>query len=251
MRRGMVVGNWKMNGSTAAIDVLLRELLAGTTHFDGADIAVCPPFPYLPQVSEFLQSSCISTGAQNVALEASGAFTGEVAAAMLKDLGCRYVIVGHSERRALHGETSAIVAQKFLQAQRESLIPILCVGETLEQREAGQTLSMVSEQLQCVIDAAGVAALQQAAIAYEPVWAIGTGKTATPAQAQEVHAHLRQLLESNNASVAQQVRILYGGSVKADNAAELFAEADIDGALVGGASLVAQEFAVISQAAEF
>jgi triosephosphate isomerase len=251
MRRGMVVGNWKMNGDSAAIEVLLRELLAGTAQFDGADIVVCPPFPYLSRAAEMLCGSSVSFGAQNVALEASGAFTGEVAATMLKDLGCRYVIVGHSERRALYGETSPIVAQKFLQAQREALIPILCVGETLEQREAGQTLSVVSEQLQCVIDAAGIVALQQAAIAYEPVWAIGTGRTATPAQAQEVHAHLRQLLGSHDASVAQQLRILYGGSVKAGNAAELFAEADIDGALVGGASLVAQDFVVISQAAEF
>jgi triosephosphate isomerase len=251
MRRGMVVGNWKMNGSLAAIDMLLRDLRAAMADFDSADVAVCPPFAYLPQVAELLQGSNISCGAQNVALEASGAFTGEVAAAMLKDVGCRYVIVGHSERRALYGETSDIVAQKFIQAQGEGLIPIICVGETLAQREAGQTLAVVSEQLQCVIDAAGIGAFEHAALAYEPVWAIGTGKTASPAQAQEVHAHLRELVASSSAEVAQQLRILYGGSVKADNAAELFAEADLDGALVGGASLVAQDFAVISKAAEF
>jgi triosephosphate isomerase len=251
MRRGMVVGNWKMNGSLAAIDMLLRDLRAAMADFDSADVAVCPPFAYLPQVAELLQGSNISYGAQNVALEASGAFTGEVAAAMLKDVGCRYVIVGHSERRALYGETSAIVAQKFIQAQGEGLIPIVCVGETLAQREAGQTLAVVSEQLQCVIDAAGIGAFEHAALAYEPVWAIGTGKTASPAQAQEVHAHLREVVASNSAEVAQQLRILYGGSVRADNAAELFAEADLDGALVGGASLVAQDFAVISKAAEF
>ena len=251
MRRGMVVGNWKMNGSLAAIDTLLRDLKAVIADSDGVDVAVCPPFPYLPQVSELLRACNIGYGAQNVALEASGAFTGEVSAAMLKDMGCRYVIVGHSERRALYGETSDIVAQKFVMAQREGLIPIVCVGETLAQREAGQTLAVVSEQLQCVIEAAGVAAFEHAALAYEPVWAIGTGKTASPAQAQEVHRHLRQLVASSSVEVSQQLRILYGGSVKADNAAELFAEADLDGALVGGASLVAQDFAVISKAAEF
>jgi triosephosphate isomerase len=224
--------------------------LAELGAFQGADIAVCPPFPYLPQVGQLLQGSVVSYGAQNVALEVSGAYTGEVSATMLQDLGCRYVIVGHSERRAMYGESSDIVAQKFIQAQRQDLIPILCVGETLEQREAGQTLAVVSGQLQCVIDAAGVEALQHAALAYEPVWAIGTGKTASPDQAQQVHAHLRQLVAAIDAGVAAQLRILYGGSVKAENAAELFAMVDIDGALVGGAALVAQDFAVISKAAE-
>jgi triosephosphate isomerase len=246
----MVVGNWKMNGSLAANDALLQQLLAELGAFQGADIAVCPPFPYLPQVGQLLQGSVVSYGAQNVALEVSGAYTGEVSATMLQDLGCRYVIVGHSERRAMYGESSDIVAQKFIQAQRQDLIPILCVGETLEQREAGQTLAVVSGQLQCVIDAAGVEALQHAALAYEPVWAIGTGKTASPDQAQQVHAHLRQLVAAIDAGVAAQLRILYGGSVKAENAAELFAMVDIDGALVGGAALVAQDFAVISKAAE-
>lgn len=251
MRRGLVVGNWKMNGSLAMIDGLLRDLQQDLSGFVGADVAVCPPYPYLPVVAELLQGSPIRYGAQNVAEETSGAFTGEVSAAMLADLDCHYVIVGHSERRALYGECDVMVVQKFEQAQREGLVPILCVGETLEQREAGQTLAVVSDQLRAVINSAGVHALLQAAIAYEPVWAIGTGKTATPEQAQDVHAHLRQLLLALDASVAAQVRIIYGGSVKADNAAELFSMKDIDGALVGGASLAAQDFATISKAAEF
>lgn len=250
MRRGMVVGNWKMNGSLAAIDMLLRDLRAAMADFDSADVAVCPPFAYLPQVAELLQGSNISYGAQNVALEASGAFTGEVAAAMLKDVGCRYVIVGHSERRALFGETSDIVAQKFIQAQGEGLIPIVCVGETLAQREAGQTLAVVSEQLQCVIDAAGIGAFEHAALAYEPVWAIGTGKTASPEQAEEVHAFIRKLLgELFTDDVAAQIRIQYGGSVKPGNAKELLGQPNIDGALVGGASLNAAVFAGIIEPA--
>lgn len=250
MRRGLVVGNWKMHGSLATIDSLLRDLRTELAGYDGADVAVCPPFPYLPRVAELLASSGIGYGAQNIAQEAAGAFTGEVAATMLADLACDYVIVGHSERRALYGETDAVVAEKFSQAQSAGLTPILCVGETLAQREAGQTLELVSSQLQAVIDSAGIDALKQAAVAYEPVWAIGTGKTASPQQAQEVHAHLRQQLASQKGAVAEQIRLLYGGSVKADNAAQLFAMEDIDGALVGGASLVASDFAVICRAAE-
>jgi triosephosphate isomerase len=249
MRRGLVVGNWKMNGSTDANAALLQALRAQLGSFDGADVAVCPPFPYLQQVASLLQGSNIDLGAQNVALEAQGAYTGEVSATMLKDVGCRLVIVGHSERRALYGESSELVAEKFVRAQTEGLTPILCVGETLQQREAGQTLAVVTEQLQRVIDLAGIAALQASALAYEPVWAIGTGKTASPEQAQEVHEHLRSVVAQSDTAVAQGMQILYGGSVKADNAAELFAMADIDGALVGGAALVAQDFAVIAQAA--
>ena len=251
MRRGLVVGNWKMNGNRESIAALLQQLVAEVGSFDAADIAVCPPFPYLTQALDALRGSRIGVGAQNLALESEGAYTGEVAATMLKDVGCHYVIVGHSERRALYAESSEIVAQKFVRAQSVGLTPIACVGETLEQREAGKTLEVVTEQLQRVIDAAGVAALKQAALAYEPVWAIGTGKTATPDQAQQVHAHLREVLASNDAEIAAQLQILYGGSVKGDNAAELFAMADIDGALVGGASLVAQDFARIGKAADF
>jgi triosephosphate isomerase len=250
MRRGLVVGNWKMNGNSAANVSLLEELLAQVGAFDAADLAVCPPFPYLLQAIEALQGSRIGVGAQNLAQESEGAFTGEVSAAMLKDIGCQYVIVGHSERRAMYGETNEVVAQKFVRAQSEGLTPILCVGETLQQREAGKTLDVVTEQLQSVVSAAGIAAFLQSALAYEPVWAIGTGKTATPEQAQAVHAHLREVLAGSDAGVAQKVQILYGGSVKGDNAAELFAMADIDGALVGGASLVARDFAVIGKAAD-
>ncbi len=250
MRRGLVVGNWKMNGNRVANASLLEQLLAEVGAFDAADMAVCPPFPYLMQAIEGLQGSRIGVGAQNLAQEAEGAFTGEVSAAMLKDLGCHYVIVGHSERRAMYGESNEIVAQKFVRAQSEGLTPILCVGETLQQREAGKTLDVVTEQLQSVVSAAGIAAFSQSALAYEPVWAIGTGKTATPEQAQSVHAHLREVLAGSDTDVAQKIQILYGGSVKADNAAELFAMADIDGALVGGASLVARDFAVIGKAAD-
>ena len=251
MRRGLVVGNWKMNGDRESIAALLQQLVAEVGSFDAADIAVCPPFPYLAQALEALRGSRIGVGAQNLALEAEGAYTGEVAAAMLRDVGCHYVIVGHSERRALYGESNEVVAQKFVRAQSAGLTPIACVGETLEQREAGSTLEVVTEQLQSVIDTAGVAALKQAALAYEPVWAIGTGKTATPEQAQQVHAHLRDVLAKHDGEIAGQMQILYGGSVKGDNAAELFTMADIDGALVGGASLVAQDFARIGKAADF
>ncbi len=251
VRRGLVVGNWKMNGNSESIAALLQQLVAAVGSFDAADIAVCPPFPYITQARDALRGSRIGVGAQNLALESEGAYTGEVAAAMLRDVGCQYVIVGHSERRALYGESNEIVAHKFVRAQAAGLTPIACVGETLEQREAGSTLEVVTEQLQSVIDTAGVAALKQAALAYEPVWAIGTGKTATPEQAQQVHAHLRDVLAKHDGEIASQMQILYGGSVKGDNASELFAMADIDGALVGGASLVAQDFARIGKAADF
>jgi triosephosphate isomerase len=189
-------------------------------------------------------------GAQSVCAEQVGAFTGEASAAMLKDVGCKYVIVGHSERRAIYKEDDALVARKFLAAQSQGLIPILCVGETLEERERGQTMQVVSRQLTAVLDLAGVAALRAAVIAYEPVWAIGTGKNATPQQAQEVHAHIRTAVAARDAKIAADVRILYGGSVKAANARELFAMPDVDGGLVGGASLKADEFLKICAAAQ-
>ncbi len=250
MRRPFVAGNWKMHGSrdenARLLDGLLQSLPAQTS----ADIAVCPPFVYLWEIARLLKSSVVALGAQSVCAEAVGAFTGEVSAAMLRDVGCTYVIVGHSERRAIYREDDALVARKFLAAQSQSLIPILCVGETLEERDRGQTTSVVSRQLAAVLDVAGVAALANAVVAYEPVWAIGTGKTATPEQAQEVHAHIRAEVAKLDAKIAAQLRILYGGSVKAANAREIFAMPDVDGGLIGGASLKADEFLKICAAAQ-
>ncbi|EIJ42714.1 triosephosphate isomerase [Beggiatoa alba B18LD] len=250
MRQKLVAGNWKMNGSIKANQQLLESLKQGITDIR-ADIAVCPPFPYLQQVQALLQGSHIRYGAQNVSHEADGAFTGEVSAAMLVDLACTYVLVGHSERRALYAETDERVAEKFVVAQKAGLIPVLCVGESLHERETGETEKIVKRQLDAVLTVAGVDAFRRAVIAYEPVWAIGTGKTASPEQAQAVHAFIRQHLASQTAgaSVAQTVQILYGGSVKANNATELFAMPDIDGGLIGGASLKADEFLAICQAA--
>jgi triosephosphate isomerase (TIM) len=237
-RNRLVVGNWKMHGSRAANRALLDALVAAIGDAKGVECAVCPPFPYLQQVSERLKGSALACGAQNVSEHEQGAFTGEVSAAMLKEFGCRYVIVGHSERRQRYGETDAQVAAKFAAAQRSGLTPILCVGETLEEREAGRTEDVVARQLGAVSidpDAGAV-------VAYEPVWAIGTGRNATPEQAQAVHAFLRKKL-------APGMRILYGGSVKAQNAAALFGMPDVDGGLIGGASLAAQDFIGIVKAA--
>ncbi|HSD61340.1 MAG TPA: triose-phosphate isomerase [Burkholderiales bacterium] len=244
-RRKLVAGNWKMHGSLAENAALLDALVTGLAALRGVDCAVCAPYPYLPQLQSRLQRTDISWGAQDVSEHAKGAFTGEVSAAMLKEFGCRYVIVGHSERRALYGEDDRTVAAKFIAAHGAGLIPILCVGETLEQREAGATEGVVSRQLDAVADAAGVGALSRAVIAYEPVWAIGTGRTATTQQAQEVHDLLRRRVAGRDRSVASELRILYGGSVKAANAGDLFAMPDIDGGLVGGASLAPEEFLAI------
>jgi triosephosphate isomerase (TIM) len=247
-RRPLVAGNWKMHGSraenTALLDAVLSQLDASQV-----EVLVCPPFAYLAEVATKLQGKPIATGAQSVSAEAIGAFTGEVSASMLKDIGCSYVLVGHSERRSLYGEDSALVARKFVAAQSQGLVPVLCVGETLQQREASQTFAVIKEQLDAVVSAAGIAAFAQAVVAYEPVWAIGTGLTATPEQAQEVHAFIRQSLAALDVNVASGVRILYGGSVKGSNAAELFTKADVDGGLVGGASLKADEFLKIIAAA--
>lgn len=247
-RRPLVAGNWKMHGSraenTALLDAMLAQLDAGKV-----DVLVCPPFAYLAEIAARLHGKPIAVGAQSVCAEAIGAFTGEVSASMLKDVGCRYVLVGHSERRSLYGEDSALVARKFMAAQAQGLLPVLCVGETLQQRQANQTFTVIREQLDAVVGAAGIGALAQAVVAYEPVWAIGTGLTATPEQAQEVHAFIRQSLAAYDAGVAAGLRILYGGSVKGSNAAELFAMADVDGGLVGGASLKADEFLKICAAA--
>ena len=248
MRQTLVAGNWKMNGSLEVNQQLLNGIKAGVAEGISAKVVVCPPAIYIPQVASLLNGSNVSWGGQNVSQEKSGAFTGEVSADMLLDHQCEYVIVGHSERRALYGESDELVAQKYSAAQTAGLIPLLCVGELLEEREAGDTESVVARQLDAVIDKVGIAAIGMGIIAYEPVWAIGTGKTASPQQAQEVHAFIRQRVAEKDADVAEKVQILYGGSVKPDNAAELFAMIDIDGGLIGGASLDAEGFLAICRA---
>lgn len=248
MRTKFVAGNWKMHGSLAANRQLLADILSGL-HETRAEVAVCVPFPYLAQVQTILAGSKISWGAQNVSEHAQGAYTGEVAAAMLQDFGCRYVLVGHSERRALYGESDEAVAARFASAMEAGLTPILCVGETLSERESGVTAEVVTRQLDAVIHRSGISALSRAVVAYEPVWAIGTGKTATPQQAQDVHAMIRARVARDDAGVAQMLKVLYGGSVKPGNARELFAMQDIDGGLIGGAALVAADFLAICAAA--
>ena len=249
MRKFLVAGNWKMNGSNAANAELVAGILSGMPASENVELLVCPPYPYLAAVAEQVSGTSLALGAQNVSRHGAGAHTGEVAPMMLRDCGCEFVIVGHSERRAMMGETSDIVAAKFMAAQANGLTPILCIGETLEQREAGQTAEVIDEQLNAVLDSAGAAAFARAVVAYEPVWAIGTGKTASPEQAQDVHRHIRSVLEAGDAEVAAAVLILYGGSVKGDNAAGLFGMADIDGGLIGGASLQAADFLTIAKAA--
>lgn len=249
-RKPLVAGNWKMNGSLAASRALVAELKAGVGDAQGAQMLLCPPYVYLTSVAEWLRGSAIALGAQDVSARVgSGAFTGEVAGAMLVDAGCRYAIVGHSERRTLYGENDATVAAKFGATQTAGLTPILCVGETLAEREAGRTEQTVERQMTAVLDAAGVGAFGRAVVAYEPVWAIGTGRTATPAQAQEVHALLRAMVAARDATIAASLLILYGGSVKGANARDLFSMQDIDGGLIGGASLNAAEFLQIYRAA--
>ncbi|GAB3091802.1 triose-phosphate isomerase [Aestuariicella hydrocarbonica] len=246
MRRPLVVANWKMNGNLADNRKLLQSFLASWQGVHHAEVGICPPAVYLPQAIELLGQTNVELGAQDVSAAENGAFTGEVSAAMLADIGCQFALVGHSERREYHAESDQLVARKFKAAQSHKLTPILCIGESLQQREAGETLMVVGEQLKAVIDEVGRAAIASSVIAYEPVWAIGTGLTATPEQAQEVHAFIREQL----GAVGNSVRILYGGSVKPSNAAELFSQADIDGALVGGASLNSDDFYSICQAAE-
>ena len=247
MRRTLVAGNWKLNGSLESVRQLVADIKAGLGDVK-ADVAVCPPYVYIPEVAGLLRGSSLGYGAQDVSDQTSGAFTGEVSAPMLNDFGCKYAIVGHSERRSLYGEGDEFTARKFAAARKAGLIPILCVGELLEEREQGITEQVVARQLDAVIQLEGVAALADAVIAYEPVWAIGTGKTASPQQAQDVHAFIRGRIAALDAGVAEKVQILYGGSVKGANAAELFAMADIDGGLIGGASLQAEEFLTICRA---
>ncbi len=250
MRKKLVAGNWKMNGGLARNQALLESLLAGMAGVQGMGCAVCVPYPYLFQAQALLQNTAIAWGAQNLSQHDKGAFTGEVSAAMLLEFGCNYVLVGHSERRALYGEDDAVVALKFEAAQKAGLTPILCVGETLQEREAGVTEAVVARQLDTVTAKLGVASLAKAVVAYEPVWAIGTGKTATADQAQAVHAFIRSRIAALSAGVAEGLVIQYGGSVKGSNAAELFSMPDIDGGLIGGASLDAQEFLAICRAAQ-
>jgi triosephosphate isomerase len=249
MRARLVAGNWKMYGSLVANARLLGSIRTGLKQVEGLDYAVCAPFPYLAQVSAELSGSVIAWGAQNVSEHDSGAYTGEVSGTMLKEFGCHFAIVGHSERRGLYAENDSKVAAKFVAAQRAGLTPILCVGETLKERERGETEGVVKRQLDAVLAVAGVAALAKAVLAYEPVWAIGTGRNATPQQAQDVHAFIRAQLAERDRELAQRVTIMYGGSVKPGNARELFAMPDVDGGLIGGASLVAEDFIAICAAA--
>ena len=241
MRRSLVVGNWKMNGTLASAELLIKGIIAGLGG-NSADIAVCVPYVHLPKISELIKNTALALGAQNVADKSSGAYTGEVSAAMLSEFNCKYALVGHSERRSYYGDTNESVAARFCQAQEQNIIPVLCVGETLEQREQDQTFEVINAQLDAVINLAGIAAFGAAVIAYEPVWAIGTGKTATDEQAQEVHRYIRQYIAAKDQTIADKIQILYGGSAKPDNAKGLFAMPDIDGGLIGGASLDAESF---------
>jgi triosephosphate isomerase (TIM) len=250
MRRPLVAGNWKLNGSMYSIRKLTDEILAGIEQIPHAEVAVCPPYVYLPVVQTKLQGSQVALGAQDVSDKDEGAFTGEVSAPMLKEFGVHYCIIGHSERRHIYGEDDVLIARKFAAARRAGLLPILCVGETLEQREQGITEQIIARQLDAIVELVEDAtAFAHAVVAYEPVWAIGTGKTAIPDQAQAVHSFIRKRLASQDVGVANETRILYGGSVKMDNAAELFSQTDIDGGLIGGASLKGHEFLAICGAA--
>jgi len=249
MRQPLVAGNWKMNGSRESVRELLAGIKAEIGTIKECEVAVCPPCIFIPQTQAELSGTSIPWGGQNLSTEASGAFTGEVATSMLLDFGCTYVIVGHSERRTLYGEDDALVAKKYAVARAAGLKPILCVGETLEEREKGVTKEVIARQLDAVIKLEGVKALADGVIAYEPVWAIGTGKTATPELAQDVHAFIRKRIAEQDKGVADKLRIQYGGSMKPDNAAELIAKPDIDGGLIGSASLKAKDFLGICKAA--
>jgi len=246
-RQPLVAANWKMNGTLLSMQPLVDTIKTGLAGSD-IEVAICAPYIYLPELSQRLQGSGVATGAQNVSEHEAGAYTGEISTTMLNDFNCHYVIVGHSERRSLYAESDALVADKFAQVQSAAMVPILCLGEQLAEREAGITEAVVARQLDAVIDKVGIAAFAQAVIAYEPVWAIGTGKTATKEQAQAVHAFIRQRLAQQDSTIAASIRILYGGSVNAANALELFSMTDVDGGLVGGASLKAEEFLTICQA---
>lgn len=250
MRKPLIAGNWKMHGSISQVKSLLDGIQQGASHYSTIEILVCPTLAHLYQAHELLQHSAIQLGAQNLYTGTSGAFTGEVSATMLKDVGCQYVLIGHSERRTIFHEDLTLIAAKFKAALEAGLKPVLCIGETRAERENGTTESVLRTQLESVISAAGIEAFRQAVIAYEPVWAIGTGLTATPEQAQAAHAFIRHLISQINVDIANTIRILYGGSMKADNAASLLAMPDIDGGLIGGASLDANSFLAICEAAK-
>jgi triosephosphate isomerase len=250
MRQPLIAGNWKMNGTKASVETLLAGVVAGAGAIRVSEICVCPPFPYLAMALQALAGSAVRLGAQNVCTEEVGAFTGEVSAAMLADFGCAYAICGHSERRSLYGENEAVIARKLTMALGQGVKPILCVGETLAERESGDTERVIAGQLDGIVALCGVDLFGQIEVAYEPVWAIGTGKTATPGQAQEVHAFIRNRIAGHSQSIAEGLRILYGGSMKASNALELLSQPDIDGGLIGGASLVADEFLAIARAGD-
>lgn len=249
MRQPLVAGNWKMHGSRASATALAEAIRAGLAELDAVQVAICPSFVLIPEVAGVVAGSKLQLGSQSVADQDEGAFTGEVSAAMLREFNCTLALVGHSERRHLYGESDALVARRFAAAQRHQLLPVLCVGETLEQREAGDTEAVVDAQIQAVFEQVGGQAFQNAVIAYEPVWAIGTGRTATPQQAQEVHAFIRGRIAAQDEQAAKELRILYGGSVRAENAKDLFSQPDIDGGLIGGASLQADDFLAICHAA--
>ncbi len=248
MRRKIVAGNWKLHGSRQFASELVGQVAAGLP-LEGVELVVLPPLPYLSDLVEDFENTALAFGAQDVSSNEKGAYTGEVSATMLMDVGARYGLVGHSERRQYHNESSELVARKFVAAANAGLVPVLCVGETLEQREAGQTEQVIASQLAPVLDLAGVEVFAKAVVAYEPVWAIGTGRTASPEQAQAVHAFIRGEVAKRDARIADSLPLLYGGSVKPDNAAELFSQPDVDGGLVGGASLVAGDFLAIGKAA--
>jgi triosephosphate isomerase len=248
MRRKLIAGNWKMHGSRADNGALVEAILAAP-RLESVECVLCPPFVYLSEIARLLRGTAVKLGAQNVSAEMHGAYTGEVSAAMLNDVGCQCVIVGHSERRTLYHETDEQVARKFAAAHSKGLVPIVCVGEQLAEREADRCSEVVGRQLEAVVALTGIASFAHAVVAYEPVWAIGTGRTASPAQAQEVHAFIRARLAERDAKIAADLQILYGGSVKAGNARELFTQADVDGGLIGGASLKAEEFLSIVAAA--
>lgn len=249
MNKKLVIANWKMHGTQAANARLIEGLLPMLQGLDAVQVAICPPTPYLAQLTGLLADTGLAVGAQNLNERAQGAYTGEVSGQMLADLGCDYALVGHSERRSLFGESDAQVAMKFEAALAAGLTPVLCLGESIHQRRAGNTNAVIGSQLKAVLDQVGIEQLAKGVIAYEPVWAIGTGASASPEQAQQVHRHIRQLLAARDPELAPRIALLYGGSVNADNAAELFAQQDIDGGLIGGASLDVASFSAICQAA--
>jgi len=250
MRQPLIAGNWKMNGTKASAKSLISGVVVGVTDLSKAEVLVCPPFPFLSLAESLLAGGRVQLGAQNLCTEAVGAYTGEVSADMLAEFGCRYVICGHSERRQYYGETDSLIGKKLLASCRGGLRPILCVGESLDQREQGQTESVLAAQIEGVIAETGVDLFEQVEIAYEPVWAIGTGRTATPEQAQAAHAFIRGRIGERSPSIAATIRILYGGSMKAANARDLLSQPDIDGGLIGGASLVVDDFVAICQAGD-